>query len=109
MLVLATRFSCKDYEEQYSQITDKLEGFKMLSLIEQFNKEIPATYEQAKTHTFNSDFVQMMLVCVLVPFIHEKTFQPSNVVNTTVAKEVEREVIALAMHVFVKKHKFEQA
>ena len=81
----------------------------MLGLIEQFNKELPATYEEAKSHTFNSDFEQMLLVCVLVPFLHQETFKPANVVKTTVDKDYEKEVIAEAMQVFAKKHKFEQA
>lgn len=50
----------------------------------------------------------MLLVCVLVPFMHVDTFKPSNVVQTTVDKDFEKEVITLAMQTFVSKHKFQE-
>lgn len=76
----------------------------MLALVEQYSKEIPDNYDDAKTHTFNTDFLHMLLVCVLVPFMHADTYRPLNAVKTIVEKDNYKSVVTEAMHVFVKKH-----
>jgi hypothetical protein len=64
----------------------------MLFLVKQHKSEIldnSVDYRAVLHKTFNREFLNMMQVCVFVPFLHPETPKPYNITSDSPEKEME--------------------